>query len=49
VVANTYDYFIDKCCVVFGLETLLEFLVFNSNKTFIGVIELNRKETLMLA
>jgi hypothetical protein len=48
VVANTYDYFIDKCCVVFGLETLLEFLVF-SNKTFIGVFELNRKATIMLA
>jgi hypothetical protein len=49
MVADTYNYFIDTCGVVSGLETLLEFLVFNSNKTFVGVIELNREETFMLA
>jgi hypothetical protein len=49
VVANTYNYFIDTCGVVYGLETLLEFLVFNNDRTFVGVIELNREETLILA
>ncbi len=49
MVANTYNYFIDTCGVVFGLEILLGFLVINNYKTIIGVIELNRKETLMLA
>jgi hypothetical protein len=49
VVANTYNYFIDTCGVVSKLETLLEFIVFNNNRTLVGVIELNREETLMLA
>jgi hypothetical protein len=48
MIANAYNYFIDTCGVMFGLETLLEFLVFNSDRTFVGVIELNREETLML-
>ncbi len=49
MVTNTYNYFIDTCGVVSRLETLLEFLVFKSDRTLVGVIELGREETLMLA
>ncbi len=47
VMANTFDDCIETH-VVCGLEPPLEFANIKSNRTLVGVIELNREETLLV-
>ncbi len=49
VVANTFDDWIDTHNVVSGLECRLKFLNIKSSRTLVGVIELNKEETLLVA
>ncbi len=48
VMANTFDDYIETH-VVCGLEPPLEFAHIKSNKTLVGVLKLNREETLLVA
>ncbi len=48
VVANMYDDCIEMCNV-FGLKAPLDFPNLKSSKTLVGVIELNREDTLLVA
>jgi hypothetical protein len=49
VVANTFDDGIDTHNVVYGLECPLKFVDIKSSRTLVGVIELSREKTLLVA
>jgi hypothetical protein len=44
-----YDDCIEMCNVAFGLEAPLDFSNLKSNKTVVGVIELNRENNFLAA
>jgi hypothetical protein len=46
---DTYDDYIDTHGIMFKLEVPLEFLDLNNNKTLVGLIELNRKDIILVA
>jgi len=48
VMANTFDDYIETH-VVRGLESPLEFADIKDSRTLVGVIELNREKTLLVA
>ncbi len=47
IVADTYDDCVEMHNVVYGLEAPLDFLHLKSSRALVGVIKLNREDTLL--